>query len=206
MRKIQTNNQEGFSLVETLVAITILLIVITGPLTIGTTTARSTSFSSEQVVAFFLAQEGAELAQKARDDYLLDYYDNNTARPQPWTDFKDIAVATGKYRFCFQAAGCGLELQGSNVTGSLKAAVSCSNVNDCLLYYNSSGERDRYTYVDQAENADGSGKTKYTRVIKMTPEGSDQVKVVSTVTWRTGSQRAQQTVVAETFLFNVYGQ
>ncbi len=202
MRKIQTNNQEGFSLVETLVAITILLIVITGPLTIGTTTARSTSFSSEQVVAFFLAQEGAELAQKARDDYLLDFYDGT--RPQPWTNFKDVTA--GAYRFCFQLAGCGLELQSNNVTGSLKPAVSCSTIADCLLYYKYSGERDRYTYVDQAENADGSGKTKYTRVIKMTAVGSDQVNVVSTVTWRTGSQRAQQTVVAETYLFNVYGQ
>lgn len=79
------NTQSGFSLVETLVAITILLIVISGPLAISTSTARSTSFSSEQVEAFFLAQEGAELAQKIRDDLLLAAF---LTDPQDgWDDF-----------------------------------------------------------------------------------------------------------------------
>lgn len=49
---------------ETLVAITILLIVVVGPMKIIISASNSTSFSGEQVVAFFLAQEGAEIAQK----------------------------------------------------------------------------------------------------------------------------------------------
>ena len=54
------DKQKGFSLVETLVAISILLIVIVGPMTISMSTAKSSSFASEQVQAFFLAQEGLE--------------------------------------------------------------------------------------------------------------------------------------------------
>ncbi len=207
MKKLSFDNKDGFSLVETLVAITILLIVITGPLSIGTTTARSTSFSSEQVVAFFLAQEGTELAQKARDDILLDYHNNPVTTPAPWTKFKDTASAAS-YRLCFvsyNTDGCALELVATDATGALKTPVDCSDDNatysKCKLYYKDTGERDRYTY-----NKTGTvEETKYTRVIKMEAIGSDQVKVVSTVTWRTGSQRAQQQVVAETYLFNVYG-
>lgn len=204
MKKLSFNNKDGFSLVETLVAITILLIVITGPLSIGTTTARSTSFSSEQVVAFFLAQEGIELAQKARDDILLDYHNNQIT--DPWTKFRDRST-TDPYRFCFQATGCGLQLQPDDAEGDLKNPVSCSTITNCNLYYNSEGERNRYTHTVEPENVTtGEGLTKYTRVIKMeSAAGSNQIKVTSTVTWRTGAQRAQQQAVAETFLFDVYG-
>lgn len=71
---IHYSKQSGFSLVETLVAITILLVVIIGPMTISSSAAKSTSFASEQVTAFFLAQEGAELIEKARNDLLLEHF------------------------------------------------------------------------------------------------------------------------------------
>ncbi|MCA9360544.1 prepilin-type N-terminal cleavage/methylation domain-containing protein [Candidatus Kaiserbacteria bacterium] len=91
---------QGFSLVETLVAITILLIIIIGPMTISSSTARSTSFASEQVVAYFLAQEGAELAQKARDDFLLENFYVDSSEPYiGWDKFTDDGGGT--YKQCF---------------------------------------------------------------------------------------------------------
>jgi prepilin-type N-terminal cleavage/methylation domain-containing protein len=57
---IKIHQQSGFSLVETLVAISLLLIMIVGPMAISAKTAKSTSFASEQVQAFFLAQEGLD--------------------------------------------------------------------------------------------------------------------------------------------------
>ena len=65
------SKQSGFSLIETLVSISILLIVIVGPMSISNNSAKGSSFSNEQVTAFFLAQEGAELAQKGRDDLVI---------------------------------------------------------------------------------------------------------------------------------------
>lgn len=197
MKYLPNTNQAGFSLVETLVAITILMIVVIGPLKISSSVARSTSYSSEQVIAFFLAQEGAELAQKARDDLLLDYY--KTGVGSPWTRFKDTSNA-GAYRFCFDAnKGCGLEQKDTDNVGGLKTVVDCSAGNKCKLFYNNDGDRARYTYDDLGTNYD----TDYTRVIKMTLAGNE-VKVVSKVTWRTGNQRKEQAAVVETYLFNVY--
>lgn len=202
--KYAPTTQSGFSLVETLVAITILLLVIVGPMTISSSTARSTSFSSEQVVAFFLAQEGAELAQKARDDLLLADFTN----PQnAWNSF----VNSGVFSSCFNVStGCGLEFvdNGSigDTVGALKAPVSCTGTN-CRLYFDSTGGRSRYTLTSTATTSP------FTRVITMTPDATlpnppnsdDAVKVTSKVTWRTGSQRAEQEVSVETYLFNVYG-
>jgi hypothetical protein len=168
-------------------------------MTISSSAARSTSFSSEQVIAFFLAQEGAEIAQKARDDLILNDFATN---PQTgWDKFKDD-TATGIYKNCFfsfNANGCGLELN-TVPTATLKPAIDCGSGSvNCQLYYNAGGDRSRYTYTV------GADKTPYTRTIKFETVSADQIKVTSKVTWRTGSQRKSQEVSVETYLFNVYG-
>ena len=196
------HKQDGFSLVETLVAISILLVVMIGPMTISMSTARSTSFSSEQVVAFFLAQEGAELAQRARDQFLLDFFDDPVANPTPWGDFLD-ETAAGQYGLCYQTAGCGLELVDGSAVGALAAPKSCASLG-CKVYFDAAGGRARYTYA-----VSGNEQTDYTRTIRFTkvPVGAsadDDVRVVSEVTWRSGSFRQLQSVKVETHLFNVY--
>ena len=190
--------QRGFSLVETLVAISILLIVIVGPMTISVTASRSTSFASEQVIAFFLAQEGAEIAQKARDDLLLDVFAGNSSNA--WAAFTDSS-SSGVYDFCFNATGCGLEL-ATDATGSIPAPVDCDSGNNCTLYLDtSSGDvRSRYTY-----DASGNEATAYQRQIIFENVDANQVRVVSRVFWRSGSIRDIQSVEVETYLYNVYG-
>lgn len=198
-------SQQGFTLVETLVAITILLLVITGPLTISTSAARSTSFSSEQVVAFFLAQEGAELMQKARDDVLLRKFlptSNPSYRANPWGIVMSESPS-GPYADCFisNGNGCGLELN-TDTNGTLRSPVLCTAGN-CILYFDDSTDRAKYTHVSPFS---GAPPTSFSRVITLsTILGSRDVKVESTVTWRTGSQREMQEVKVETYLYNVYG-
>jgi len=197
---IRNTIQAGFSLVETLVAITILLLVMIGPMTISSTTAKSTSFASEQVTAFFLAQEGIELAQKARDDMLLD----NISSPARdllsntmWDDFADDV--NGDYADCYSSAGCALEIETDDV-GTVTAVDECSLSSDCRLYRSESTNavRSRFTYSDV-----GTEPTLFTRAIKFIESG-DEVHVESIVTWRTGSRRDNQQVVVESYLFNVY--
>ncbi|NCT02184.1 type II secretion system protein [Candidatus Parcubacteria bacterium] len=186
--------QQGFTLVETLVSITILLIIVTGPLTISMTSAKSTSFASEQVVAFFLAQEGAEIAQKVRDGYLLE--DINHANDQ-WDEFTD--ETSGDIEDCFSSTGCGLELN-TDADGSLKTVIDCvTSTTKCKLYYNNTAERDRYTY-----SSSGTVEIPYTRKIYLTNISPSEVKVVSEVTWRTGNLRQTQKAEVETHLFNIY--
>jgi prepilin-type N-terminal cleavage/methylation domain-containing protein len=198
MSTVSKIHEQGFSLVETLVAITILLIVITGPMAISTQTARSTSFSSEQVLAFFLAQEGLEIAQKGRDDIILA---NFVGEPVSWSNFIDKSTA-GDYRHCFSATGCRLEVN-SDAAGSVKApAEACSGTTACKLYYNDASGRSRYTHTNTGE------ETPYTRVVRFdrVPDAdtAEQIKVTSTVTWRTGSQRQSQKIEVESYLFKVY--
>lgn len=190
--------QQGFTLVETLVSITILLIIVTGPMTISMSTARSTSFASEQVVAFFLAQEGAEIAQKARDELLLQGFAGT--EPDPWGEFSDDGVGAD-YETCYKTTGCGLMLN-TNADGSVYTPLwDCSAGNKCKLYEDTAAnKRARYTY----DSAGGKPETSYTRVITFTKLSDWDVKVVSTVTWRTGTLLKRQQVSVETHLFDIY--
>jgi len=192
------SSTEGFSLVETLVAIAILLVIIVGPMSIATNSANSTSFANQQVMAYFLAQEGLELAQKGRDDFLLaSFADGNTEGSDvAWDAFTSNG---GQFADCFDD-GCGLEIEeGSD--GDVDV-ISCSDVTDCRLYLTTAtNERSQYTYDDDGEITD------FTRLVTMEEVSlSKDVLVTSVVSWRTGNQVAVQSTTATTYLYNVYGR
>lgn len=199
----KTRTNKAFSLVEVLVAITILLLVMAGPMRVLTQSTNSTTFSSEQIVAYFLAQEGLELVQLGRDNLVLgDFKDkilNTAVEPDPWARFQiDFAR-------CIGANTCGL-LPNVSVASNPKsfAVADCNSPTYCRLYLNTATTtRARYTHT-----AAGNTPTPYTRTVKIgliTVNGRIQGAVAtSTVTWRTGSLVAGQKVELVTYLTNVY--
>jgi prepilin-type N-terminal cleavage/methylation domain-containing protein len=201
--QLQTKgNQSGFSLVETLVAITILLIVIVGPLSISSQSARSTSFASEQVIAFFLAQEGIEIVQKARDDIVIREIAAGSSDIDPITDMQ------GLYGGCFSTNGCNLSLSNNPAEPIDAINGSCgTNGIGCTMFFDDSSTstlRSRYTAISQA----GFLSSPYSRSIVIEPIPGRQTKearVTSTVYWRTSDQREVQLVSVETYIFNIYG-
>ncbi len=189
-------------MVEMLVSISILLLVIVGPMTITVRTAKSATFASEQVQAFFFAQEGLELAQKGRDDLLLRRFlptSHANYLANPWAAFISTA---GTYSLCYNSNGCGLEWSEIN-SNQLDTVVNCgSPVDTCLLKRDTSATNARSTFTYSTVN---SVNTIYTRRIYFTKLGDDSaVQVRSVVSWRTGSLIAEQQVVVETYLYNIY--
>ena len=63
--------QRGFTIVETLVAITILMIAIAGPLSIASKGLTAAVTSRDQMVATYLAQESLEVVKNVRDNNVL---------------------------------------------------------------------------------------------------------------------------------------
>ncbi len=73
------NCKNGFTLVETLVAIAVLLLVIIGPMTIAQKGIQNAQYANEQFTAVFLAQEAIEAVRQLRDDVALDAYAGDTS-------------------------------------------------------------------------------------------------------------------------------
>lgn len=65
--KKNTNNK-GFTLIETMVAISILLLSISAPLTIASKGLATSYFARDQVTAFYLAQDAVEYIRNTRDN------------------------------------------------------------------------------------------------------------------------------------------
>ncbi len=84
------NGVSGFTLVETLVAVSILLISIVGPLTVASRSLLSARYAKDQITAFYLTQEATELIRNKRDD-------NAISGSSSWMD------GLGS---CFAQSGC----------------------------------------------------------------------------------------------------
>lgn len=57
----------GFTLIETFVAVSVLLISLVGPLSIASQSLRSAYYARDQVTAYYLAQEAIEYVRAKRD-------------------------------------------------------------------------------------------------------------------------------------------
>lgn len=62
---------EGFTLIETLVAISLLTIAIVAPMSLTAQSLSSAYYARDQVTAFYLAQEAIEALRSVRDSNIL---------------------------------------------------------------------------------------------------------------------------------------
>lgn len=65
--QLNKKRNKGFTLVETLIAIAILLISIAGPLVIISQALRSSYYARDEITAYYLAQEAIEYIRNLRD-------------------------------------------------------------------------------------------------------------------------------------------
>lgn len=182
--------RRGFTLVETLVAITILLVAMVAPMTIAARGLQSSFFAREEVTAFVLAQEGIELVRARRDE--------NVLQSRSWlTDF-----TTGP---CISANGCGVDARDFYSGGGNAPFFSCGGT-ACRLNYDSgaltTGLRGFYTY----RTGVGISPSLFTRVIKMNQiSAGKEAEVVVQVSWQSGLFGATKTVTLQSSIFNREG-
>ncbi|NCN52320.1 hypothetical protein GW943_00720 [Candidatus Parcubacteria bacterium] len=175
--RISQQHSLGFSLVETLVAISILLLVIIVPLRIASQSILSSAFSRQEMTAVFLAEESTEAIVRLRDNDALD--GGST------TSWYSSLPAT-----CKTSTGCSYNVS----TGSF---VSCSPTTSCDLYASTSGSS-YYTHTSNGTTAVYNRKT----VVTESPTG--EYNVTSTVSWTAGVVSGVVSVAVTTRIYNQY--
>jgi prepilin-type N-terminal cleavage/methylation domain-containing protein len=83
-KNISINDNRGFTLMETLVAIFILLISTTGPMVFSQNALRAAFQSRDQITAFYLAQDAIEFIKNRRD--------HNSLSGDDWLEGLDFCV------------------------------------------------------------------------------------------------------------------
>ncbi len=71
VRMMTKQTRRGFTLIETFVAISVLLVSLAGPLSIAAQALKSAYYARDEITAFYLAQEGLEYARAVRDQNYL---------------------------------------------------------------------------------------------------------------------------------------
>lgn len=175
-------SQKGFSMVETLVAITILLFALVGPMTIAADGLQSTFFAREQTTAFYLAQEAIEFVQYERDSAVLaggSFFDALPAACDP-----------------SNVDGCGVEMRSLSF-------IDCSGEagEACVIEEDSGGIGTDWGLFTHG----GDEATAFTRKMWIDEDVvSQEAEVRVEVTWESGIFDTDRTITIESYIFDIY--
>lgn len=164
----------GFTLVETLVAVSIFTVSILGLMTVLSDGIADTNYAKKKIIAEYLSQEGIEYIRNMRDTYVL-YTTFNK-----WTDFKS------KLSPCVSNNECGFD----NTLFPPDVFVCSTHGEQCKLYVENGNYNTNLL-------GDDSG---FTRKIRVDTINQDQLRIFSTVSWSQDS--GEHSVVFSEDLFN----
>ncbi len=171
------SHKGGFTIIETLVAVTVLMIAISGPLVVASKGLTTALYARDQVIASYLAQETMEMIKNIRDNNL------GKAVPDTWlSGIKDGDECVSTSDRC--------------KISPIESYAECSDSPSCAVYYSDSNG---YTYYS------AGSKTIFSRYYYLTEPGVDtpclttatecQVHVV--VSWNEGTVPYDVTLTSE---------
>ena len=173
-------NNKAFTLIETLIAITIVTITVAGPLYSASRAIVAADLASQQLTATYLAQEGIEYVRAMRDDAYLYAYKNppippGTVSTAAWNDFT-AGSSAWSITNC-RLLACTLDPtqvnMGHTVGLSLQQCGGGSGVACSPLHKAGNG-----LYVQENVGT----VTPYTRILQVNVQGNEAV-ASSTVAW-----------------------
>jgi prepilin-type N-terminal cleavage/methylation domain-containing protein len=190
--------QKGFTLVETLVAISILMLAILGPLSIASAGLRNSIYARDQITAFYLAQEGIEYVRYARDDNYMKTV-QFPANARQWLEGLELCMVDSGTPEVSQR-GCAIDAYEWSKQYQPEVdeyIVRCRDqyCEDPILYVTPQG---KYTTVSLGNNL-----AHFTRQVKIEEVNTSVAIVRSTVTWMSGGGGRKSFTITE-YLHNIY--
>lgn len=173
---------KGFTLVEAMVAISILSLAVTGPLVIAQKGIGSAIYARDQVTASYLAQEGVEYVRNVRD--------TNRIAGLSWLTGLSSCLETGL------GQRCTVDARYSSSTTSGAIASCPSGVCPALSIETANS---LYGYGSGA----GWKATPFTRIVSLDNRASSKEVVVSvTVEWSTSLFAPKRTFTIKDYLMD----
>lgn len=158
---------QGFTLIETLIAVLLLATALAGPLTIAAKGLSASLIARDQMVAFYLAQEAVEYVRFVRD--------SNKLSGNPW--LTNLTACTG-------ADGCTIEPSTADVD-------ACSGTCPVLNRYEN-GTQVLFTY-----GLGNATPQQFRRTITLSTPSTGETVLSVVVTWRAQSGLTRTVSVRE---------
>lgn len=212
MNKKSIQKEEGFTLVETLIAVLILVTSVVTPLSIASQAMVYSATARDQIIASNLAQEAIDFIRNERDRSALNISAANPARFQNF--LSKFGVYSGTNTYCFGTDGCAIDSHvptyrtGEPIAIAKQTSFSpydvahvmdlatCTSAGDCpFLSVNSLGSNPTYVYGYADPTNTNWRETVFKRTVKMSVivagnsslASPQEVLVSVTVNWRTGT-------------------
>ena len=147
----------GFTLIETMVAISVLVVAITAPLTLASQSLFAAVYAKDQTTAFYLAQEALEIVRNKRDSNMLSFMSGESTN---WLD--GIPIDSGFY----------VDIPNDTMVVCTESCLQSKLRHDGVFYNHSTGDNSRFS-----RNVS----------VTINPNLTDEAIVVVTVEWQTGS-------------------
>ncbi|MBI2409592.1 type II secretion system protein [Candidatus Kaiserbacteria bacterium] len=173
IRRRSTAYSSGFTLIETMVAVSILALAIAGPMYVAGRSIVYAQIARDELIAVSLAQEGIEFVRRMRDNsYLFAYRQGgSTVSATAWNNFTSGGSLYGtnpSIYGCAPPAKCTLD----PLDTGLRQYSESANVP--MLYLDSSGKYNQ-RFIGTA--------TPFKRTIQATAISPTDELIVSTVSW-----------------------
>lgn len=184
MKTHTPQQNRGFTLVEAMVAISILSLAITGPMIIAQKGIGSAIYARDQITASYLAQEAVEYVRNVRDTNRI----NGTSWLSPFTELSCLETGLGEK--------CQIDARYADFTAA-GAIQACSGGTCPRLSYDTVNRL--YGY--------GSGsdwrQTPFTRTIVLDNRASSkELKISVTVSWNTTLFAPTRTFTVQEYILN----
>lgn len=158
----------GFTLLETLVAISLLMMAVVGPLTIAQKSVKTSTYTKNRTTAYYLAQDAIEFLRNIRDTNTLRGYDWNRLMLE-----YSPCISGGATSRCFFETIISPETVVSNpgsdrLTGNFIIRNCTTPSCPKLTYFSSYGY---YGYLDLSTS--GVSESQFRREISITPLNPD---------------------------------
>ncbi len=158
----QKNIKKGFTLVETLIAISIFSVSVIALMSFLSQNISNAGYAKRRMIATYLAQEGIESVRNMRDTYV--FYSGTTSND--WNKFK------AQLSPCNLGNECGFN--NAIYSDDPNYVFKCSsNPNSCKLFLNNGN------YNTNSIGSDSG----YSRTIRMDVISADEVRIYSAVSW-----------------------
>ncbi len=175
-KKEVRKNERGFTILESVVAIFIISLAISGVFTAVQRSLSQTIVAKDEVTAFYLAQEAIEIIKNKRDsNQLVKIFSNSSAT---WLD--------GITSSCPFNNICSVDATNLSISNCGASWGSCSNLRQ-------NGSTNLYNYST-------GPTTNFKREIQIESVSSNEIMVTVQVTWSKGG--ISRSFKAKTHLFN----